>query len=351
MKTAVVILNWNGIDLLKKFLGKVVENSSSYSDIWVADNGSTDGSIEWIKNNFPKVKLIETGENLGYAGGYNKALDQVDAELFLLLNSDVEVTENWLAPIIEAFEADKLLAACQPRILSYKNKQYFEHAGAAGGFIDRYGYPFCRGRIFDSCEKDEGQYDNSMEIFWASGACLAVRADAWKKSGGLDSDFFAHMEEIDLCWRLKNMGYRIKAIPESKVYHIGGATLPYSSPSKIYYNFRNSLFMIHKNLPGKGFLITLFKRLLLDGLAAASFLLSLKFNAWWQVLKSHLAYYSSIRQLNRKRKLTGNKIQPSLDKTILNRSVALEYYIRKKKKFSSIYTAETASSSDVKRPL
>ncbi|MEE4115760.1 MAG: glycosyltransferase family 2 protein [Marinilabiliaceae bacterium] len=351
MKTAVIILNWNGIDLLKKFLKDVNDKSRAVSELWLADNGSTDGSLEWIKSTFPDIRIFESGQNLGYAGGYNAALEHIDAELYVLLNSDVEVTENWLTPIIEAFKGDEALAACQPAILSYNNKEFFEHAGAAGGFIDRYGYPFCRGRLFDYCEKDEGQYNDSAEIFWASGACLAIRAGAWKKSGGFDADFFAHMEEVDLCWRLQNMGYTIKAIPDSKVYHVGGGTLPYSSPAKIYYNFRNSLYMLHKNLPGKGFLFNILKRLFLDGLAAARFLLSLKLKAFWQVLRSHIAYYGNIGKLKQKRKAADNKIEPSSHKSILNRSVALEYYIRKKKKFSSIYTAETASSSDVNLPL
>ena len=350
MKTAVVILNWNGKELLEKFLGNVIKQSLPLADVYVADNGSEDDSLAYVSNNHPEAKIIQNGENLGYAGGYNRALKDIDADIFILLNSDIEVGKNWLKPIIDAFKNIDSLAACQPKILSYHKPDYFEHAGAAGGFIDKYGYPFCKGRIFDHCEKDEGQYDSASEIFWASGACLAIRSDAWKEAGGLDSDFFAHMEEIDLCWRLRNLGYSIMSVPESRVYHIGGGTLPYSSPSKIFYNFRNSLFMLHKNLPSGGFFSTMLKRLILDGIAALKFLVGLNLKAFLQVFRSHMVYYSNIRKLNTKRRGI-IKSDGADDNTIYKGSIALQYYLKGRKTFSNIYTEETASSSDAKRPL
>ncbi|MDX1545146.1 MAG: glycosyltransferase family 2 protein, partial [Christiangramia sp.] len=247
MKVAVVILNWNGKELLKQFLPSVIQYSEK-ATIYVADNASTDDSVEFLKSSFPQVKIIQNSLNAGYAGGYNLALKSVEEDIHILLNSDVEVTENWLEPIVEVFEKEPGTAAIQPKILDHKRKDRFEYAGAAGGYIDKYGYPFCRGRVFQHMEEDHGQYNDDRYIFWASGACLAVRRSAYNEVGGLDEDFFAHQEEIDLCWRLQNMGHKIKYVSNSRIYHVGGATLQNMNPQKTFFNFRNSLFLLLKNL-------------------------------------------------------------------------------------------------------
>ncbi len=337
MNVAVVILNWNGIDLLKEFLPSVVRGSAGTALVYVADNGSADGSVNWLTENYPEVRIIQNDENLGFAGGYNRALQSIDSTYLVLLNSDVEVSPGWIEPVIDHMDNNPDIAACQPKILSYKNKDTFEHAGAAGGFIDKYGYPFCRGRIFDSTEKDNKQYDSISDIFWASGACMFIRTDVWKKTGGFDPDFFAHMEEIDLCWRINSLGYKIKYIPQSTVYHLGGGTLNYDSPGKIYYNFRNNLFMLQKNLPEHMYKSVIIKRLLLDGIAGIRFILTFKFCAFWQILRAHRAYYSNRKSLNKKRKKIQKEGKLYPEKLILNKSVVLEYYLRGKKKFSEIW--------------
>jgi len=245
MKTAIVILNWNGQKLLEQFLPSVVAHSNE-AEIYIADNASTDDSLSYVSDRYPNVKIIKNQTNGGYAKGYNDALKHVDANIFCLLNSDVEVTENWLAPVLDVFKNEPNTAIIQPKILDYKNKAYFEYAGAAGGFIDKYGYPYCRGRIFDTLEKDFGQYDDLADIFWASGACFFVRSTIFKKLNGFDERFFAHMEEIDFCWRAKNLGYTIRYAYNSKVYHLGGATLSKANAKKTYLNFRNSLFTLIK---------------------------------------------------------------------------------------------------------
>jgi GT2 family glycosyltransferase len=273
IKTAVVILNWNGLTYLKMFLGTVVKNTADNNTvIFVADNGSTDGSSEWIAENFSEVTLINLDKNYGFAGGYNLALQQIEAEYFVLLNSDIEVTEGWLKPLINHLELNPDVASCQPKILSFDRRDHFEYAGAAGGFIDKYGYPFCRGRIFNNIEKDNGQYNTTEDIFWSSGACMAVRSEAWKKCDGFDADFFAHMEEVDLCWRFSKAGFRVTCLPDSIVYHVGGGALPYNSPFKTYLNFRNGLFLLYKNLPDENFRKILLIRRILDGVAACLFI-------------------------------------------------------------------------------
>lgn len=272
-KVAVVILNYNGEEMLRRFLPTVVVNSSG-ADIVVADNASVDGSVPFVKENFPTVKVIALDRNYGFADGYNKALEQVNAEYVLLLNSDVEVTPGWLEPLVGALDTDSSIVACQPKVLDYKRKTHFEYAGAAGGYIDRYGYPYCRGRVFDTVEKDEGQYDTVCDIFWATGAALLVRASAYRAVGGLDGSFFAHMEEIDLCWRLRARGHRIVCVPTSRVYHVGGATLSVSNPRKTYLNFRNNLLMLYKNMPSKELASVMTVRCLLDYVAALKFALT-----------------------------------------------------------------------------
>ena len=337
IKTAIVILNWNGIGYLKKFLTVAVKYSSSAgTTLFIADNGSTDGSDDWVENNFPEVKLIRLNTNHGFAGGYNIALQQIDAEYFILLNSDIEVTPGWTEPLISFMENNPEAAACQPKILSWHNRECFEYAGAAGGYIDKYGYPFCRGRILNYVEKDSGQYDSRKEIFWSSGACMIVRADAWNNCSGFDADFFAHMEEIDLCWRFHKAGYRVCFIHESVVYHVGGGALQYDSPFKTYLNFRNNLFLLYKNLPQRAFHTTLFIRKLLDGIAALKFIFTGKFADFRSVWKAHMDYYKNLSSLKKKREYIKNLPGPESINTILNKSIVFEFYIKRNKTFDKL---------------
>jgi GT2 family glycosyltransferase len=337
IKTAVVILNWNGLGFLKMFLGTVLQHSlNEETAVFVADNGSTDGSKEWVAENFKEVSVISLDKNHGFAGGYNLALSQVDAKYYVLLNSDIEVTPGWLNPLVSFLDSNPDAASCQPKVLSYARKDYFEHAGAAGCFIDKYGYPFCRGRVITHVEKDNGQYDNRCDVFWSSGACMIVRSDAWKKCGGFDADFFAHMEEIDLCWRFHKAGYRVCYIPDSVIYHIGGGTLSYTSPFKTYLNFRNSLFLLYKNLPDNKFSSVLFFRMLLDGLAAVYFLMQGSFSSFKAVWKAHMDYYKVLGQLKEKRKAV-KKLEVNTDsEPILNKSIVFEFYIKGNKTYNSL---------------
>lgn len=292
-KVAVVILNWNGAKMLRKFLPSVVKyTNSDLAEVYVADNGSTDNSVDVMKTEFPSVGLISLKENYGFAEGYNKVMDYVDSEYVVLLNSDVEVTEGWIEPVLSYMELHNDVAACQPKILSYHDKSKFEYAGASGGFIDKYGYPFCRGRVFDTLETDNGQYDVPTDIFWASGAAMFVRRNVYTEVGGLDSRFFAHMEEIDLCWRLLSRGYRLVCIPESKVYHVGGATLKKENPRKTYLNFRNNLLMMYKNLPTEELGNVMIVRCLLDYLAVVFYVLKLDFSNAMAVIKARRDYAS-----------------------------------------------------------
>ncbi|HUX95845.1 MAG TPA: glycosyltransferase family 2 protein [Bacteroidales bacterium] len=336
-KTAIVILNWNGLEYLKKFLGNVILHSTDPDTvIYVADNGSTDGSVEWVSSNFSGLKIIQLGKNHGFADGYNLALEQIDATYYLLLNSDIEVTEEWLNPLVNFMDANPDVASCQPKIRSYSERDFFEHAGAAGCFIDKYGFPFCRGRIFHHVEKDTGQYDNQAEIFWSSGACMIVRSDAWKKAGGFDPSFFAHMEEIDLCWRFSRLGYRVCYIPDSVIYHVGGGSLPYTSPFKTYLNFRNSLYLLYKNLPDKKFQKTLFIRKLLDGAAGLMFLSKGDFVNFKSVWNAHIDYYRNKKELKMKRNSLKNIGSSDTNAGILNKSIVFEFYVRGRRTFGLI---------------
>ena len=299
-KIAVVILNWNGAKLLEQFLPSVIEHSDE-ATIYVVDNASTDSSIEVLKTKFPSVNIIQNDGNYGFAKGYNMALQQVEEDYYALVNSDVEVTEGWLSPILTVFDKELNVSIIQPKILDYKNKEYFEYAGAAGGFIDQYGYPYCRGRIFETIEKDNGQYDDAIEIFWVSGACFFIRKEVYRKLNGFDDDFFAHQEEIDLCWRAFNLGYKAKYISLSVVYHVGGATLNESNPKKTFLNFRNSLLMLTKNLPKNKLVPILFLRLCLDGLAGIQFIFTGKFVHSFAILKAHISFYGLINKNLKKR--------------------------------------------------
>lgn len=346
-KVAVVILNWNGVSWLEKFLPMLMENTTySNAEIWVADNASTDNSVSYVRTNFPQVKIHINKENFGFAGGYNMALKDICADYYVLLNSDVEVTKNWIAPVIELMESDKTIAACQPKILSYYQKDTFEYAGAAGGMIDILGYPFCRGRIFDTCEKDEGQYNEVSEIFWSSGACLFIRAGVFHKSEGLDEDFFAHMEEIDLCWRLKNMGYKIMYCPHSSVYHVGGGTLQSGSPRKTYLNFLNNRMMLIKNLPFKSSLKVFLVRDVMDILAIVQGIASGSFNNAWAIFKALWQLHIRIFFYSKKKKQTdlivkNNRIAEPRPNGIYRFSIVFNYFVKKKK----YYREMTASKN------
>lgn len=336
-QVAIVILNWNGEKLFDQFLPSVIEHSNAKNiKIIVADNGSTDQSILFINKNFPSIKVLDLKQNYGFAEGYNRALQQIQADYFVLLNSDVKVTENWIDPCIAQFEADKKIAAIQPKILSYNQPDSFEYAGAAGGFIDKFGYPFCRGRILNQLEKDKQQYNVSSQLFWASGACMFVRSETFYLIGGLDGDFWAHMEEIDLCWRLKNNGYKVQYEPKSTVYHLGGGTLSYGSPKKIYLNFRNNLFMLYKNLPKHQFKRIFLARMVLDGVAAVKFIVGFNFREFWAVVKAHSSFYSNLPVLNKKRKETQKTVVVADHAEIYPKSIMWKFFIQKKRKFSEL---------------
>ena len=301
MTTAVVILNWNGKKMLERFLPSVTACTTGDAEVIVADNGSTDDSLDFVRAHYPGMRIIELDKNYGFAGGYNRALEQVEADYFVLLNDDVEVTPGWVEPVIQQMQQHPEMAICQPKLLMYDQRDTFEYAGGAGGFIDKYGYPFCRGRMFTTLEKDHGQYDNPSDIFWASGAAMFVRADVWRQLGGLDNDFFAHMEEIDFCWRAKNAGYRVAFCPQSVVYHVGGGTLPKSNPRKTYLNFRNNMALLYKNLPKQRLAWVLSCRILLDYVAAFKFLFERKPKEFSAVIDAHKAFYKWLPDLKRKR--------------------------------------------------
>lgn len=335
MKTphiAIVILNWNGKKFLEKFLGNVVENSQKYAEIIVADNASTDDSIDYLQKHFPSIRIIENTTNYGFAEGYNRALSKVKADYYVLLNSDIEVAKDWIQPVIEMMENDKQIGAAQPKILSYQEKDHFEYAGAAGGYIDKYGYPFCRGRLFQSIEKDQNQYNDSVEIFWATGACLFVRAELYNKLGGLDNDFFAHMEEIDFCWRLKNADYKIMYCPHSIIYHVGGGTLSKSNSRKTFLNFRNNFSLLYKNLPANQLVPVFTLRLFLDGIAGLKFLFEGHYRDLWAVVLAHFSFYKNFNKLRRKRKLLMNKKVSC----VYEGSLVKDYYLNGKKIFSDL---------------
>lgn len=332
---AVIILNWNGEKLLREFLPSVVANTdTSIADVIVADNGSTDGSRELLHKDFPQVKLLEFDENLGFAGGYNRALRETGYRYTLLLNSDVEPPAGWLTPLHDFMEAHPDAAACQPKILSYKQKEKFEYAGAAGGFIDRNGYPYCRGRIFDTVEDDNSQYDTPIEVFWATGAALMVRTDLYEKAGGLDERFFAHMEEIDLCWRLLLMGHTLWCVPASHVYHLGGGSLPAANPRKTYLNFRNNLLLLHKNLPAADLRGALLRRRLLDTVAWAKFILTLDLPNASAILRAHRDFRRMRREYTTHPPV--NLLARSADRRTRRPDILLSYFIKRKRHYSQL---------------
>jgi GT2 family glycosyltransferase len=334
---AIVILNWNGKKLFDLFMPSVIRHSGQLrTDIYVADNGSTDDSVSYLTERFPEIKIIILNKNYGFAEGYNQALKHVNATYYILLNSDVKVTPGWIDPCLKLMENDPQLAVVQPKILSYNRPHTFEYAGAGGGFIDKFGYPFCRGRILNHTEQDKGQYDHPSSIFWASGACMFVKAEIFHEAGGFDGSFWAHMEEIDLCWRLKNRRYKIMYQPESFVYHLGGGTLPYSSPQKIYLNFRNNLFMLYKNLPDDKFHRILITRIFLDQVAAVKFFLGFYFSGFKAVIKAHISFFKEIFRLRNKRKNLKKKAVVHDHPEIYTESIMWKFFIRQKRKFSDL---------------
>lgn len=328
MQVAVAILNWNGKSWLEQFLSNVVENSPE-ATVYVIDNASTDDSISYIEKEFPSVEIIQLDKNYGFADGYNRGLAKISADYYILLNSDVQVSKDWINPIVSKMEANPNLAVCMPKIKSYNNPEYFEYAGAAGGFIDKFGYPFCNGRLFNTIEKDEGQYDEDYEIFWASGAALFVRSSVYQQLGGLDADFFAHMEEIDFCWRVKNAGYSIQYVHNSEIFHVGGGSLPKENPFKTYLNFRNNLYMLHKNLPNDFYKQIIFKRRLLDAISWLNFVCHFDFKNAKEVIHAHTEYKKEIPNLETKR----SKIQQkTTHNEIYKKSVVWEYFVLRKKR-------------------
>ncbi len=320
------------MEFLKKFLPSVIEYSKDDSEIWVADNCSTDGSVELLREQFKDVKLIQNESNGGFATGYNLALRQIKAEYYILLNSDIEVTADWINPVIKLMESDSKIGACQPKIRSYARKEKFEYAGASGGFIDWLGYPFCRGRLFMSLETDEGQYNDPTEIFWATGACMFIRSDVFHEHGGFDDDFFAHMEEIDLCWRMKSSGYKVMVCPSSMVYHVGGGTLPVGSARKTYLNFRNNFVLLYKNLPSNNLFSVLLIRMFLDGMAGIKFLLAGGFSDFMAVIRAHFYFYRNWSNIRKKRK---NTLRSHVS-MIYQGNIAGEHYLLRKKKFTDL---------------
>lgn len=330
--TAVVILNYNGEKLLRQFLPSVI----AYSDvaqIYVADNGSTDGSLQLLTEEFPQVRLIELGSNFGFCGGYNRALRQVTADYYVLLNSDVEVTPGWLTPLKHLLDSRPEIAAVQPKILAWRQRNLFEYAGAGGGFIDGMGYPFCRGRMFDHVEEDQGQYNDEREVFWSSGACMMIRADKFHEHGGFDESLFAHMEEIDLCWKLQRSGSVVFYSGRSTVYHLGAGTLGYHHPRKTYLNFRNGLCLIFKHLDRGELLYKLPARLLLDTLAAVFFILRGEGRNFMSVLRAHRDFFVRLTSIRKKRKII-RSAHPSYPRRNIHRGLIIfDYYLRRKKAF------------------
>lgn len=337
MKVAIVILNWNGAKMLSTYLPSVINYSRDEAEIFVADNASTDDSMSWLSKHYPMVKQIALNRNWGFAEGYNKALGHIDAEYYILLNSDIEVTHHWLTPLIEFMDAHPQVAACQPKLLSVFDHDQFEYAGASGGFIDRYGYPFCRGRIFQTVENDDGQYDDPCKIVWATGACLMIRSHDFWEAGGLDGRFFAHSEEIDLCWRLRSRGRDIYCVPDSQVYHVGGGTLPKNNPMKTFLNFRNNLTMLYKNLNDKDLKHVMRVRWWLDYLAALQMLLlEHHWGDFCAVFKARKAFKRWRHEYDFDRQKIQNSRLVQDEEILSPYSILWKYYVKGKKKYSEI---------------
>lgn len=334
--TAVVILSYNGRKWHELFLPSIVSESASGYDVIVVDNASTDDTYEYLCREFPSVKTLQIAVNHGFAHGYWEALQQIQAKYYVLLSSDFEVTHNWFPPLLAAMQRYQGLAACQPKIRYWKEREYFEYAGAGGGFMDHLGYLFCRGRVFDQLEKDKGQYDDDIEVFWASGGCLMVKADLYHQVGGLDPDLYAHMEEVDLCWRLKNAGYRIGYIGGSTVFHVGGSVISYGSPQKLYYNFRNNLILLLKNERGSKLLWLFPARLVLDGIAGLQMLLKGQFTETFTIIKAHFHFYRSLGKWLGKRKQAKRQVTVRNKTGIYEKSIVWQYFALRKKQFPAL---------------
>ncbi len=345
MKVAIVILNWNGRHMLERFLPSVVQHCPDFAEVIIADNGSSDDSIPFLRQHYPTLRLILHDKNYGFADGYNKALAQVDADYFVLLNDDVEVSHGWVEKVVSLMDNDPSIAVAQPKLLMYDSRQTFEYAGGAGGFIDKLGYPFCRGRIFGTLEADTRQYDDCREVFWASGAAMFVRASVWRELGGLDGDFFAHMEEIDFCWRCKNKGYKAVCCPDATVYHVGGGTLPKSSPFKTQLNFRNNLAMLYKNLPSNRLHRVIALRFVLDWVAALSFLLKGNAGECRAVFKAHKEFRQWKPSLAEKR----GKLNPHEVSCVYQRSILVDYHLLSRRTFGQLpqekFLADSSTTS------
>lgn len=335
-RTAVVILSYNSIEWHKLFLPKIIEQAASGYEVVLVDHASPDDTAEFVRTNYPSVKLICLKDNLGFAGGYAAALEQIEAKYYILLSSDFEVTNDWYPPLEAAMEKDELLGAIQPKIRYWKQREFFEYAGAAGGFMDKWGYLFCRGRFFDTLEEDNGQYDSDIEVFWASGGCLMVRADAYHECGGLDADFYAHMEEVDLCWRLQNNGYTIGAVGSSTVFHVGGSIISYGSPAKTYYNYRNNLFLLLKNERASKIWWLLPWRLVLDGVSCGLFLVKGDFRNIAAVLKAHFHFYTRFFYWFKKRKTARQNAIGNTIKGVYFGSIIVDYFVKKRKKYTDL---------------
>lgn len=333
-KVAVVILNWNGRKMLEEYLPSVVNSLPEYAEVILADNASSDDSVTFVKQQYPNIRIIINKSNGGFAKGYNDALASVEHEYVVLLNSDVETPENWIEPVIEFMEKNPNVGAAMPKILQLQKKSHFEYAGAGGGFIDQWGFPFCRGRIFEELEEDKGQYNNNQEVFWATGACMFVRNKVYKQLGGLDEFFFAHMEEIDLCWRIQRLGFSVYSIGSSHVFHLGGGTLKKVNPRKTFLNFRNNLLMLVKNHPSKGFFFKILQKLLLDGIAGIKFLLEGKPAHTLAVIKAHFSFYGNLSKYLKIRNKLRQELPNTNIKGIYQNSVIISYFAKGKKTFT-----------------
>lgn len=333
---SIVVLNYNTADLLQTLLPFALKTRYSNFEVVVIDNASTDNSLEVLESRFPEVKVISLEKNHGFAGGYNEGLRQLKSDFWVLLNSDVEVTENWLQPLVDQLLSNPKIAAVQPKILDYYNRRQFEYAGASGGYLDRLGYPFCRGRIFDTLEEDKGQYQAAKPVFWATGAAMLVRKEAYTEAGGMDEDFFAHMEEIDLCWRFQNLGYEVWVCPEAEVYHMGGGTLSSQSTRKTFLNYRNNLAMLFKNLPTQNLIQTLLIRLVLDGVAGMKLITEMKAGHCWAIAKAHFSFYLHFRGWYAKRRALPNKKPISELYGLWRSSIVWMFFIRNRKHFSQL---------------
>jgi GT2 family glycosyltransferase len=334
--TAVVVLSYNGKKWHELFLPEIVAGAHTGYDVIVADNASTDDTLEYVNTNFPTIKTLQVSVNRGFSNGYHEALKQIQAKYYILLSADFEVTPGWFTPLIQAMQRYPGLAACQPKIRYWRDREYFEYAGAGGGFKDKYGYLFCRGRIFNDIEKDLGQYNDDIEVFWASGGCLMVRADLYHKMGGLDPDLYAHMEEVDLCWRLKNAGYKIGYIGQSTVYHVGGSVISYGSPQKLYYNFRNSLILLLKNETSTKLLWLFPLRLVLDGVAGLQMLVKGNPRATLTIIKAHFNFYSNFSKWYGRRKEAKKMVTHRNEEGSYQKSIVWDYFILRKKLFPKL---------------